>query len=478
MMSPLALTILIPFIGAAIVACAPGPRLASAGVAATTLAALIAAAFLPFGAREAGDYFILDDVNLVFIELNAFVAFTTSLYGATYVANEIATGRLTPALSRLYHAMYLAMLGAMNLALAANNIGLLWVGLELATLITVVMVGLYRTPAAIEAAWKYFILGSVGISLAFFGTILVYLAGQTALGEGAPAMTWSLLLATAPNLDASLLNLAFVFLLIGYGTKVGLAPMHAWLPDAHSEGPTPITAIMSGLLLNVALYALLRFKMIVAAQPLALAPGPFMMALGLATLLFAALMLYQRRDIKRLFAYSSIEHMGLMTFAFGLGGPLVNVAAMLHVAMHGLTKSAIFFTVGHIAQVKRTQRIADITGLTVSQPWLGWSLVAGVFAIAGLPPFGVFMSEFLVVTSAFPLHPWLTMLAMLGLLLAFGALLLRLQDMLFGAPPPDARPIAISSAPMFLHLALVLAAGLLLPTLFADWLRHAAEVLR
>ena len=298
MMSPLALTILIPFIGAAIVACAPGPRLASAGVAATTLAALIAAAFLPFGAREAGDYFILDDVNLVFIELNAFVAFTTSLYGATYVANEIATGRLTPALSRLYHAMYLAMLGAMNLALAANNIGLLWVGLELATLITVVMVGLYRTPAAIEAAWKYFILGSVGISLAFFGTILVYLAGQTALGEGAPAMTWSLLLAAAPNLDASLLNLAFVFLLIGYGTKVGLAPMHAWLPDAHSEGPTPITAIMSGLLLNVALYALLRFKMIVAAQPLALAPGPFMMALGLATLLFAALMLYQRRDIR------------------------------------------------------------------------------------------------------------------------------------------------------------------------------------
>ncbi len=478
MMSPLALTILIPFIGAAIVACAPGPRLASAGVAATTLATLIAAGFLPFGPREAGEYFILDDVNLVFIELNAFVAFTTSLYGATYVANEIAIGRLTPPLSRLYHAMFLAMLGAMNLALAANNIGLLWVGLELATLITVVMVGLYRTPAAIEAAWKYFILGSVGISLAFFGTILVYLAGQTALGEGAPAMTWSLLLAAAPDLDASLLNLAFAFLLIGYGTKVGLAPLHAWLPDAHSEGPTPITAVLSGLLLNVALYALLRFKMIVAAQPRALAPGPFMMALGLATLLFAALMLYQRRDIKRLFAYSSIEHMGLMTFAFGLGGPLVNFAAMLHVTMHGLTKSAIFFAVGHVAQAKGTQRMADIRGLSVSHPALALGLAAGALAIAGLPPFGVFRSEFLILTGAFSSHPWLTILAMLGLLLAFGALLLRLQEMLFGAPSPGARPVAISRAPMILHLALVFVAGLFLPALLSDWLQRAAEVLR
>ena len=211
---------------------------------------------------------------------------------------------------------------------------------------TVIMVGIYRTPNALEAAWKYFILGIVGISLAFFGTILVYLAGQSVLGEGLPAMTWSRLLTAAPQLDAALLNLAFVFLLVGYGTKVGLAPLHAWLPDAHAEGPTPISAVLSGLLLNVALFALLRFKMLIAAHPGALKPGPIMITIGLLSLIFAAFMLYERRDIKRLFAYSSIEHMGLITFAFGMGGPLANFAGLLHMVMHSLTKSAIFFRGG------------------------------------------------------------------------------------------------------------------------------------
>ena len=156
----------------------------------------------------------------------------------------------------------------------------------------------------------------------------------------------------APQLDAPLISLAFIFLLVGYGTKVGLAPLHAWLPDAHAEGPTPVSAVLSGLLLNVALFALLRFKMLLAAHPGALKPGPIMITIGLISLIFAAFMLYQRRDIKRLFAYSSIEHMGLITFAFGMGGPLANFAGLLHMVMHSLTKSAIFFSVGHVAQAR------------------------------------------------------------------------------------------------------------------------------
>ena len=225
----------------------------------------------------------------LFIAINTLVGFTTALFSASYIGHEIETGRLSPGFLRFYHAMFQAMMGSMNLALVANNIGLMWVGLELATLITVVMVGLYRTPQAIEAAWKYFILASVGISLAFFGTILIYLAGQPVLGEGVPAMTWSLLQAAAARMDPAILDLAFIFLLIGYGTKVGLAPLHAWLPDAHAEGPTPISAVLSGLLLNVALYALLRFKMLVAGQPAALDPGPIMIVMGLVSLIFAAL---------------------------------------------------------------------------------------------------------------------------------------------------------------------------------------------
>jgi hydrogenase-4 component F len=374
--------------------------------------------------------------------------------------------------------MFLGMMGAMNVALTANNIGLMWVGLEMATLITVVMVGIYRTPSAIEASWKYFILGSVGISLAFFGTILIYLAGQKALGEGAPAMTWSLLRGAAPQLDASLLNLAFVFLLIGYGTKVGLAPLHAWLPDAHAEGPTPISAVLSGLLLNVALYALLRFKMIVAAHPDAIDPGPIMIVMGLISLIFAAFMLYQRRDIKRLFAYSSIEHMGLITFAFGMGGPLANFAGLLHMAMHSLTKSAIFFAVGHVAQAKGTQRIAAIRGLSVTHPGLAIGLAAGVFAISGLPPFGVFMSEFLILSTTFARAPWLAIFPAFGLLVAFGALLWRLQDLLFGEPTEPAHKVNASSVPLFIHMSLVLTAGIYLPSTLIVWFERAAELLK
>jgi hydrogenase-4 component F len=340
------------------------------------------------------------------------------------------------------------------------------------------MVGIYRTPSAIEASWKYFILGSVGISLAFFGTILIYLAGQKALGEGMPAMTWSLLLGAAPQLDASLLNLAFIFLLIGYGTKVGLAPLHAWLPDAHAEGPTPISAVLSGLLLNVALYALLRFKMIVAAHPLAIHPGPIMIVMGLISLIFAAFMLYQRRDIKRLFAYSSIEHMGLITFAFGMGGPLANFAGLLHMAMHSLTKSAIFFAVGHVAQAKGTQQIAGIRGLSVTHPMLAIGLAAGVFAISGLPPFGVFMSEFLILTTTFAHAPWLAIFPAFGLLVAFGALLWRLQDLLLGAPTEPAHKVKASPAPLFLHMALVLVAGIYLPAALVAWFQRAAELLQ
>src|SRR6202008_4145092 len=175
----------------------------------------------------------------------------------------------------------------------------------------------------------------------------------------------------------------------------------ACLPDPPAEGPTPISAVLSGLLLNVALYAILRFKMLLAANPDAISPGPLMVTMGLVSVVFASFMLYRRRDIKRLFAYSSIEHMGIITFAFGMGGALANFAGLLHMTMHSLTKSAIFFAVGHIAQIKGTQRLAEIRGLTVTHPLLGWGLVLGVAAIAGLPPLGIFTSEFLVVTSTF-----------------------------------------------------------------------------
>ena len=469
-----AAVLVVPATAAAVLALLPDYRLGARLNIGAALITLLAALTL-FVARPAvGQLLLVDDLNVVFIALNTFVAFTTSVFSATYIGHELEIGRLTPAYLRFYHAMYQVLMFAMNLALVSNNIGLMWVAIEVATLTTVLMVGIYRTEAALEAAWKYFILGSVGIALALFGTILVYLAARAVVGEGMDAMAWNVLASRASAFDPGLLNLAFVFLLLGYGTKVGLAPLHAWLPDAHAEGPTPISAVLSGLLLNVALFALLRFKLLLAANAGALAPGPLMVTLGLVSLIFAAFMLYRRRDIKRMFAYSSIEHMGIITFAFGMGGPLANFAGLLHMTMHSLTKSAIFFGVGHIAQATGSQRIADIRGLTESHPKLGWGLVVGVVAIAGMPPLGIFMSEFLVVSSTIARQPLLALPLVAGLLIGFGALMLRLQGLVFGAPVAGGQPVQASYAPMFAHLALVLMAGVYLPAPLVAWFQNVA----
>jgi hydrogenase-4 component F len=470
--------LVLPAATAALLSLIPSYRLSATINIVSSLATLVLAVSFFWVKPSTGPYFLVDDLNIVFVVLNTFVAFTTSVFSASYISHELEADRLTPLHLRFYHAMYQILLFAMNLALVANNIGLMWVAIEMATLTTVAMVGIYRTQEAIEAAWKYFILGSVGIALALFGTILVYMAARPVVGEGLDGMVWTTLIAHVAQFDPALLNLAFVFLMLGYGTKVGLAPLHAWLPDAHAEGPTPISAVLSGLLLNVALYAVLRFKLLLDANPGAIAPGPLMATLGLVSLMFAAFMLYRRRDIKRLFAFSSIEHMGIIVFAFGMGGALANFAGLLHMTMHSLTKSAIFFTVGHIAQVKGTQRIADITGLTVSQPWLGWSLVVGVFAIAGLPPLGVFMSEFLVVTSTFARAPALAIVLVFGLLLAFAALMLRLQGMAFGEPTGGDSPSTASALPIGAHLGLVLLAGVYPPPPLVAWFQHVAAMLR
>ena len=468
----------VPLVAAALLALLPQYRLAARLNVLASFLTLVAALSLFLVERPVpGSYLFVDDLNIVFIVLTTFVSFTTSVFSASYIAHELEIGRLTPTYLRFYHAMYQLLMFGMNLALLANNIGVMWVAIELSTLTTVLMVGIYRTSEALEAAWKYFILGSVGIALALFGTILVYLAARPVVGEGLDAMIWTLLIDKVSRFDPALLNVAFVFLLLGYGTKVGLAPLHAWLPDAHAEGPTPISAVLSGLLLNVALYAVLRFKLLLAANPGSLAPGPLLIAMGLASLIFAGFMLYRRRDIKRMFAYSSIEHMGIIAFAFGIGGPLANFAGLLHMVMHSLTKSAIFFAVGHIAQVKGTQKIAEIRGLTVTHPLLGWGLVLGVVAIAGLPPLGIFMSEFLIVSSTFARQPLLAIPLVGGLLVAFGALFLRLNGLAFGEPSGSTAPVKASYIPMYVHFALVFAAGIYLPPMLVVWFQHIAGIL-
>jgi hydrogenase-4 component F len=475
--SPLIAVVTVPAVAVVVLALVWNYRLGALLNVAFSGLSLAAAVWLLVSGPFVTELFLVDDFNIYLILLNAFIGCTTAIFSATYIGHELEIGRLKPAFLKLYHAMYQAMMGAMALALVSNNVGLMWVGIEVATVSTVMMVGIYRTPQALEAAWKYFILGSVGIALAFLGTIFVYVAAEQQLGGGLASMAWTELKASAATLDAGLLSLAFVFLLIGYGTKTGLVPLHAWLPDAHAEGPTPVSAVLSGLLLNVALYALLRFKILLAGNPATIPVGPVLIAMGLISLMFAAVMLYRRSDIKRFFAYSSIEHMGIVAFAFGMGGPLANFAGLLHMTMHSLTKSAIFFAVGHVAQVTHSQRFADIRGLSSSHPGLGVALALSVLAIAGLPPFGVFVSEFLVVTSTFARQPLLAVPFALGLLLGFGALIWRLQDVLFGKPDPRYVPREASLLPVYIHMTLVLIAGLWLPDPVRRWFETVAAQL-
>jgi hydrogenase-4 component F len=476
-----------PLGGAAILAAMPGWRQATWVNVVVSAGTLAAASTLIQHRPDDGQLLFIDDFNIYLVVLTALVGFTTALFSAAYIGREASAGRLSMHHLRFYHAMYQAFQFTMLLALTANNIGLLWVAVEGATLTTVLMVSLFRTREAIEAAWKYFILCSVGIGLALFGTILVYLAAQPAMGDGAQAMAWTLMIKRASGFQPEVISVAFVFLLVGYGTKVGLAPLHAWLPDAHAEGPTPISAVLSGLLLNVALYAILRFKMLIAANGNALQPGPLMIGMGTSSIFVAAFMLYRRRDIKRLFAYSSVEHMGLITFAFGLGGELANLAGLLHMTLHSLIKSAIFFAVGHITQSAGSTEIAQIRGLTVSRPFLGWAFLLAVLAIAGMPPFGLFMSEFLLISAAFARDPMLGLPVILGLVITFAALLMRLQGMVFGEPsavtgygatvPQGRWRQLIGTSPIVVHLILALVAGIYLPRPLVTWFETVAKLL-
>ncbi len=421
--------------------------------------------------------FFIDPLNVFLVTLTAFVALTTAIFSRPYMRVERDRGKMTPPRMRLYHSMYQLFCFTMLLALMTNNLGILWVAMEAATLTTVLLVSVYRTAASLEAAWKYFILCGVGIAQALFGTVLIYMAAEKVLGAEGGALLWTNLNAVKAQLDPDIVTLAFAFLFIGYGTKVGLVPLHNWLPDAHAEGPTPVSAVLSGLLLNVALYAVLRCKVLADGALGTNLAGRLMIGFGLLSVVAAVFFLIRQRDVKRMFAYSSIEHMGLMTFAFGVGGPIATYAGLLHMTVHSLVKSAIFFAVGHATQKAGTQIMDEIRGLIKVSPTVAWGLMLGSLAILGMPPFGVFASEFMIITTAMREQPWAAPLLLVALAVAFAAVFARVQPMVFGET--TVRPLAHHPAlvPVFVHLGLALMLGLYIPPYLDAWYREAARML-
>src|SRR5512134_1134752 len=386
-MNPLFFVLAIPLTGGVVLALFGHRDRAMEINAAFSIATFLAACVLTVQVVADGPMFawnrefVIDPLNVFLVALTSFVGMTTALFSRPYMRVERDHGKMTPPRLRLYHSMYQLFSFTMLLALTTNNMGILWVAMEAATLTTVLLVSVYRTAASLEAAWKYFILCGVGISQALLGTVLLYMAAEKVLGAEGGALLWTHLDAVKHRLDPNIMTLAFAFLFIGYGTKVGLVPLHNWLPDAHAEGPTPISAVLSGLLLNVALYAVVRSKALVDGALDTQMAGNLMMGFGLLSVVVAAFFLSRQKDVKRLFAYSSIEHMGIATFAFGMGGQVAAFAGLLHMTVHSLTKSAIFFTVGHAAQACGTQDMGSIRGLIQRSPVIGWGLALGSLAI-------------------------------------------------------------------------------------------------
>jgi len=367
----------------------------------------------------------------------------------------------------------------MFLAVTAHNVGVMWVAVEATTITSALLIPLHVTKPSVEASWKYILICSVGIALAFVGTVLAYFDFVNLAGEQPAALNWTALLASAPSLHREVLQLAFVFLLIGYGTKAGLAPMHTWLPDAHSESPSALSAMMSGVLLAVAIYAIIRWKIVVDA-----AMGPafshrLLVALSLLSLAIAAFSLIGQRNYKRMLAYSSIEHTGLTCLGLALG-PLGVFAAMLHMINHTVTKSMMFLLAGRVQQRYQSTEIAEAPGLIRIMPVTAGLFAAGMFAIAGLPPFGLFISEFALMRAGFAAgQTGLMALVLVLLAVAFIALLRNLNRMLYGMPPAATRtgenePWAL--APLGLCVFILLVLGVVLPSPLNGLLNRVVEI--
>jgi hydrogenase-4 component F len=471
------LLLALPLSGAAVLARAAG-RTATVLHALTAAATLAVGLAVAAGAVRGAERLALDG----FLRVDALAGWMIAVI-VIVAALAAAEAPRYAGHGRLFYPLLHLMVFTMLLAVSTDDVGVMWVAVEGTTLASVFLVNFERTRASLEAAYKYLLICSVGIAIAFAGTVLVYYAEvvrQQGLVEHAPnALRWTALLAVAPSLPPRVLELAFVLLVVGYGTKAGLAPMHTWLPDAHSEAPAPVSALMSGVLLGVGVYAIARFKPIIDA---AVGPGfaaRILLALGLLSLAVAAAFLWAPGNYKRMLAYSSVEHIGLVCLGLGFGGALGVAGALLHVLNHGLAKSVLFLLTGRIRAAYGTVELAGVRGLIGALPFTGRAFLVALLALLGLPPFGLFTSEVMIFSAGFGGgHPWLTAAALALLVVAFGGLLRAVHGMLLGQPPDltAGRGSWIAAVPMVAALALLVLTGVAWPPGLADALAQAARV--
>lgn len=456
------------------------------GTGAVLVLAVIVAVQVSASGRTSGldNWLYADALSAFVVLIVAFVSVTVALYSIGYLREEMRDQDVTQGAGlrqvRRYYVLLHLFVFSMLVVPISNSLGVLWIAIEGTTLASLFLVSFSGTGEALEAAWKYVIVGSVGIALALFGTVLTYYAAVQVLGTGYD-LTWLRLVPMVAHLNPHVMRLAFLFIVVGFGTKAGLAPMHTWLPDAHSEAPSPISALLSGVLLNCALYGILRYYALTVPSVGRSYPVVLLLGFGLLSLLVAALLILRQREYKRLLAYSSVEHMGIIALGVAFGGVLGLYGALLQMLNHAATKSLMFFASGQVLLKYQTKQVAKVSGIIRLMPATGTMLLVGGLALTGMPPFGIFMSEFTILAAGFRQgYAWFAAATFVLIALVFVGILFALNKMVFGQAEQTLKPGELSVTcvlAMGLNLLLVIGLGLFIPTPLSALLHQAVTIL-
>jgi hydrogenase-4 component F len=424
----------------------------------------------------------VDDLGLVFLLLLVVLTLAVAIYTVGWLKQAVAVGNMKADTLRFYFALVHAFVATMVVTVLADNLGVLWIAMEGTTITSAVLVGYHGHHHGLEAAWKYIIVTTIGISFGLFGTVLIYAAAAMAPGSaGAGAMSWSAIMHVAPTLDPGIVRIGFIFVMIGYGTKAGLAPMHLWLPDAHSQAPTPVSALLSGVLIKCALLGIIRFQTIAAAASGPGFPTGVWLVFGLVSVVVATPFILAQHDIKRLLGYHSVEHVGIVALGLGFGGPVGTYGALLHVVNHGVTKALAFFAAGTAIARYGSRDMRVIKGLVGVAPIGATLLMLAALSLAGVPPFSIFVSELLVIRAGIGQGHWVPIAIFLAMVVViFAGLLHHAGSMVFGTPTDTAGREPEAWSPllgMALLGVIMVALGLGIPATFDEPLRRATEII-
>jgi len=448
------------------------------GSAVLAALALVLAREVKTGGPRAFGVFRVDDLGLVFLLLLVVLTLAVSIYTVGWLRQAIAVGNMKAESVRSYFALVHAFVATMVVTVLADNLGVLWIAMDGTTITSAVLIGYHGHQHGLEAAWKYIIVTTIGISFGLFGTVLVYAAA--AVG-GAVAMSWSAIMQVAPRLDPGIVRIGFIFVMVGYGTKAGLAPMHLWLPDAHSQAPTPVSALLSGVLIKCALLGIIRFQTIAAAACGPAFPQEVLLVFGLISVVVATPFILTQHDVKRLLGYHSVEHVGIVALGLGFGGPIGTYGALLHVVNHGVTKTLAFFAAGKAIARYGSRDMRFLQGLLAVAPIGATLLMLAALSLAGMPPFSIFISELMVLRAGIGHSHWIAIAIFLAMVVViFAGLLHHVGAMVFGEPTPAASREPEAWSPllgMMLLAAIMILLGLTIPGSFDGLLRRATEII-